>query len=58
MDDKSLQAIMEEIDTQISALTDQAIREVNMLHYHQISAEIRGLELARRIIVTGTGYGK
>ena len=58
MNDKNLQAIMEEIDTQISSRTDQAIREVNMLHYHQITAEIRGLELARRIIVTATGYGK
>lgn len=54
MDAKQLQAILEEIDTQIEARTEKARKESNTLHYHQISAEIRGLELARRIIVTGT----
>lgn len=58
MEDMTLKAIMEEIDTQINSRIEQARSEKNTLHYHQISAEIRGLELARRIIVTGTGYGK
>ena len=51
MDDKALKAIMDEIDTQISARTEQARNEKITLHYHQIAAEIRGLERARQIIV-------